>query len=452
MGESEAGGLSSPERPPDAQRRWFVLVLAVFVILALIYSAIIPLGYGPDEPRHYRFVTLMVEQHKLPRVLPEGGELGRAIAIHPPLYYSILSILYLPAQRLGGDWWAQRLLRLLSPLFGAATLALVWGACRRVFPGKPWLALLIPAVQALWPHFLLDHSVINSDNGANLAGALFVYFLVSRPGGAWPVRSALLGGLVVGIGALMKGQLLLCLPPVLVCIMAWDHGRRFALDPRFWRAVGLAALVALILAGPWYARNLVLYGQINYVARGFEGIPPGMSLLDAWSQGIVQALVSRAIVGVFHSIWVQVGWFPDSMADALYAGLGLLLVVSAVGWVRLAAKARARTLKLEPGQARRFAALFGPFVCIYPLILYVATFVHMGVYQGGRYAMFALPGFAAFLALGWRTAIPARLRLAGAILVLAFFLLLNALSMWNLVTFSNPTYAPGHDFWTPISD
>jgi hypothetical protein len=449
--ENRGDGREDGGRPTRAERRLFAGLVAVFLILAFAYSAIIPLGFGPDEPRHYCFVKLMVEQHKLSRVLPDGAELGGAIAIHPPGYYLFLSLFYVPSKWLGGAWWTQRLFRSFSPFFGVATLALVWGSCRRIFPGRPWLALSIPAVQALWPHFLLDHSVINNDNGANLMGAAVVYFLVRRPEGEWSARSAALGGLLLGVAALMKGQLLLCLPPALLAIMAWDHGEQFYANARFWRNVGLVLLLLLVLAGPWYGRNLWLYGMINYVAPGYEGLPPGMSLLDGVSSGLVQSLVWRAVVGVFHSIWVQVGWFPASMADVLYAVLGVLLAAAAIGWVRLGVGLRSGQVELVARQKRNFTAIALPFILIYLLILYVGTVVHMGVYQGGRYAMFALPGFITLLAVGWRSIAPGRLGRIGVPVVLAFFLLLNLLSMWNLVTFSNPTYAPGFDFWTPMA-
>jgi len=451
-GERRAGdGNGPPGSATGGAGRAFGAIVALFLLLAFLYSAIIPLGFGPDEPRHYLFVKLMTEQHKLSRVMPDGRELGGAIGIHPPGYYLFLSIFYFPAQWLGGVWWTQRLFRFFSPFFGVATLGLVWGACRRVFPDRPWLALFIPAVQALWPHFLLDHSVINNDNGANLMGAAVVYFLVCRPEGQWPARSALIGGLLLGLGALMKGQLLLCLPPVLLTMMAWDHGRRFFADPRFWRNVLLVVAVLVVLAAPWYGRNVVLYGQINYVAPGYEGLPPGMSLLDAWGAGLLQSLVLRTVVGIFHSIWVQVGWFPESIAEVLYTGLGMLLALAGIGWLRVAVRYRAGKLARERGAVRGFAALVLPFILIYLLIHYVAAVVHMGVYQGGRYAMFAIPGFVTLLAVGWTSAAPRRLRLIGAVAVLAFFLLLNVVSMWNLITFSNPTYAPGFDFWTPIA-
>ncbi len=449
-GDIADGHAGSPGPPSHGERRLFAAIACVFVALAVAYSLILILGFGPDEPRHFQYLPLMVEQHRLPRVLPEGGELGGAIALHPPLYYSLLVPLYVSLRETAGLWWTQRILRLVSPIFGVLVLWLVWRSARRVFPRSPYAAALVPGLMAVWPHFVMDHSVINNDNGANLAGAGLIYFLVHRPGGAWTAKSALIGGLLLGAGALMKGQLLLCLPPVLLAIMAWDHGRDFWRQPRFWRNTAIALAALAVVAGWWYARNFALYGALNYVAPGYRGLPEGVSLIDGLSVGLVQSLVAVTFMGLFHSIWVQVGWFPEAMAGPLYAALAVLLAAAFAGWVVLAARARRGERLWGARRWRDLTAMILPFILIYLLIHLVVIFVHMGPHQGGRYAMFALPGFVVFLVAGWRFIVPRRFRTLGAVAVLALFLVLNAASMFNLLTYLNPTHAAGFSFWTTM--
>ena len=432
------------------EQRGFLWVCGLFVVLSVTYSFIIRLGFGPDEPRHWLYLPLLWKQHCLPRVLPDGTELGGAIALHPPLYYLLVSPAYLLGNALGGPLLAQRMIRGMSPLFGLAMLWLAWNSFGRVFGQRRGAALCAVALLALWPHILLDHSVINNDNLANLSGAAVAWFLVSRPGGAWSRRDALIGGVLLGIGALSKGQLLLCLPPSLAIMLAWDHGRDWYRQPAFWRNLGLTALAATLVCGWWYGRNFWLYGSINYVAPGYSGIPQGMGLGQAISEGVIGHLVLRAVGGVFLSVWCQVGWFPQASANLLYALLGVVLAGAAVGWVRFGLKLRAGQAAIEPRQLRDFAALCLPFAFIYLLLLYVSTFVHMGVYQGGRYALFAVGGFVAMLVAGWRQWLPERLRLPLGVALLALFLTMNLLCMSNLANVLNPTYAPGVTLTTPI--
>ncbi|MBI2299033.1 MAG: hypothetical protein HYU66_08845, partial [Armatimonadetes bacterium] len=116
------------------------------------------------------------------------------------------SPLYLLGKLFDGPWLAQRLMRLAAPGFGLLTLAAWWGALRRLFRERTGTALFATAMIALWPHALMANSLVSNDNGANLAGAVTALFLVSRPGGPWSRRDAVLGGLILGLAALMKGR------------------------------------------------------------------------------------------------------------------------------------------------------------------------------------------------------------------------------------------------------
>jgi hypothetical protein len=428
-----------------------VATVVGFVALSLTYSAVIPLGYAPDEPRHYAYVKLLVERRLLPRTYPDGHERAGAIAVHPPLYYAALGLLYYPAKAVGGAWGAERLFRLVSTGLGVGALLCIRAIARQAFPGSSGLPLFITALTALTPHFLMDQSIINNDAAANFACPLFVLFVLARRERGWRLADAGACGLLLGLCALLKGQVLACLPPVFLLVLAWDHGRGFLWRGTFWARAGLGLGLLVALAGWWYVRNLVLYGQITYLPTNYRGLPLGVSLGDAWVQGLVPSQILRALRGLFQSVWAQVGWFPASLADGLYALLALLFALALAGWVAALWRRRMGRAVEALQQPRPLLALFLTFGVTYALVLYIAVFQHIGWYQGGRYLLVGLAGLTTFLAVGWHTAVPARYRLAGAALVLAVFLLLNAGSIWNLLTFLNPTYAPGVGFFTPIA-
>jgi len=445
--------VAAPEAGAPAarlERRGLVAILATFTALSLAYQVVIPLGYGPDEPRHYAYVKLLMERRVLPRTYPDGRERGGAIAVHPPLYYAALGGLYYPAKALGGPWAAERLFRLLSTALGLGALLCTWRIARRALPGGPGLPLLITALTAFTPHFLMDQSIINNDAAANCACPLFVGFVLARRERGWRLADAAYCGALLGLFALLKGQLLACLPPVFLAVLAWDHGRGFWRRGAFWARAGVGVGLLGLLAGWWYVRNLALYGQITYLPTNYRGIPVGMPFVDAWVEGIIPSLALRAVVGLFQSVWAQIGWFPEVTAGSLYGLLGLLWAGALVGWALLLHRRRSGHGVEALGAARELVAVFLTFAVTYAVVFYIAIFQHVGWYQGGRYLLVGLSGLTTWLAVGWRAVVPGRWRVAGSVAVLVLLLLLNAVSLWNLLTYLNPTHAPGVGFWTPI--
>ncbi len=440
---------------------------AVLVLLSLVYSYVMPLGYGPDEPRHYAFIRLLWTSGRLSRVLPDGSELGNAIAIHPPTYYLIEGLLWYPARALGhalapylkaglarrlivgaepapvpddllDEAVTYRLFRLTSPLWGLATLLLVFAALRRLMPQSPLVAVAVAWIMALWPHLLMNFATITNDCAANFAGALFVWYWACRaPQDAGDWRHAARAGAVAGLAGMMKGQLLLCLTPVTYVALAWPYGRRFWANRRFWSQATVATLLLLLIAGPWYARNFVLYGQLNYVAPGYQAIPRGMSFFDAVLAGIVGQAWAATAWGLFRSIWAQVGWFPSALAPLFYGLLGLLVLAAVVGIIIGLQRRRSASQTLPPQRARGLVALFLPYPLILLLNFYVVLYVHFGPHEGGRYHLFALPGLATALAWGWLKLPWGHWVLRAAILLLA---IINVACVYNLLAFLNPTY------------
>lgn len=440
---------------------------ALLFALAVTYSYVIPLGYGPDEPRHYAFVRLLWVEHKLCRVLPDGRELGNAIALHPPTYYLIEGVLWYPAHwlgeavkgRLGGgllralvvgaeparvpddllvEAVAYRLMRLSSAIWGAGTLALALGALRCIWPRRPRLVLGAGLVMALWPHLLMNFATITNDCGANLAGALFVWYWASRaPRGPGDLRHAAKVGALVALAGLMKVQVMAALLPVGVIGLVWGHGRRFWARPLLWRQLVTMGGVILLLAGPWYARNVWLYGRINYVPQGYSIIPPGMTVVDAVLTGLLPSAFLATVSGLFRSVWAQVGWFPEVIAPVVYALLLVASGLAAIGLALVWRRWRREGLAIEGHRGRAIVCLVGPWVAIVLLSFYAALFVHFGWHEGGRYQLFALPGLAALLVRGWLALADRDVVIAAPVALLAA---LNVVSIYNLITYLNPTY------------
>jgi hypothetical protein len=288
------------------RRSWpIVAILCAFLLLGFAYSAVNPLHEATDELRHYRFIQYLIQRDGLP-IQGEGGDLDCTTqGHHPPLFYLSAALVtgwvdtgrdvchepqtnpfwayrywevgrdnknqYLHTADEAWPWrgeaLAAHLARAINLLFGAATVWLTWATARAIWPRRPALAAGAAAFVAFNPMFLYMAGAINNDVVAAMAGAAVTYAcvrLLLDPKGLTPGWGAALGALF-GL-ALMSKFNLAAIVVAIGATMTWVAWRR-----NQWRAwlgaVALAALVSAAIAGWWFVRNQVLYGEPTGVER-----------------------------------------------------------------------------------------------------------------------------------------------------------------------------------------
>jgi hypothetical protein len=330
---------------------------------------------------------------------------------------------------------------------------------RRLFPGRPFPVTAALAVVALLPEFQLEAAIMNNDVLAILLGALFFWLLVRTWDEPPSVKTALLAGLVMAAFVNTKAQGWTLAP--LWAVALFCRWRRAGGSPGPWlRDLALAYGVLLLLGTWWYVRNYQLYGQAvmlslpnDPLAAQFQPRHPHtgevLTPIGVYTSGEVVTLGWRAVVGLFESFWSQVDWVREEYRPAVY-GLLLALVLAAVagGVLRLRDwwTERRRQPKEErtPVQASPLLIPGLGFLLTWLNTWSLATFIHLGVYQGGRYLMPAVFGAGALLGAGWERVVPRRAQLGFAAALVLLFLALNALCLVELVTVLNPRYVtPG---------
>ncbi len=302
-------------------RRGPVPLLAVFVLLAGLYSLVVPVFEGPDEIWHFAFADYLAQGRGLPRLSATQPDIWLRSAAHPPLYYLPVAALIAPLDR--SDFPAQFRFNLASPhitpgavsdrpnllvhpareafpyqqavlavhvgrLVSVALGALtVWGAWELVWrllrrhSSSRGLAVLATALAAFVPQFIYGSGVINNDALAT-AVATWTLVAVLELMNSLSRRWAVAVGLGLGISLLSKLGMVALLPlPALALAVAnaqvvrgWLGRARWLppdvpaaqLSPQSrWRATAAAGLwlygVAAVVAGWWYARNWLLYGD-----------------------------------------------------------------------------------------------------------------------------------------------------------------------------------------------
>ncbi len=341
-------------------------LLGTCALLALAYNFAIALGYAPDEPRHMNYVRLLWDEHTLPFLLPDGSEYHGAHSLHPPLYYAFLSPLFaLSRALLGENGW--HVVRLLSAALCLLSLWLLFGVART--QGNRWLALLATAQVGLLPIWGMTAGAINNDGASLLAQSALLWLLAVRFPRDRSVRSALLLGLALGLGALCKATNIVCGGVAFgLYLVLQAGGIRAALrSTQTWKRLGVATCMALLVCGAWYARSIHLYGQLTPIESGYThpalGAAPRFGVLTILMHPAFLPLLGTALWGIFYSLWAQKDWIPEILRLPIYATLALYCVAGGLGNLRRTSRFHAPDeTEHEAGDANRTPVRLAPDV------------------------------------------------------------------------------------------
>jgi 4-amino-4-deoxy-L-arabinose transferase-like glycosyltransferase len=415
------------------------LILCIYFVLGILFAVNTPAWQAPDEPAHYNYVRYLAEKGSFPvlhmgdyphayleeiksRHFPPDLSIApiRYEFHQPPLYYALAAPLYSVT---GGDPLA---LRLFSVLLGSGIVLLAYAIARRVFPTQSALPLGTAAFVAFLPQHLATVSQIGNDVLAELLFAAVLFVLVR-----WLTQSArsseneskdarhLLGsafglGLLLGLILITKTTAYVALPLTAgVLIWRWRQERA---SMRRILSEGLAvALPAALIALPWYARDVAVYGWPDFLglARHDQIVSGQLRAADFVAQQGWHAYSLRAVRDTFRSFWV--------LDTRVYFALLLLSGVALGGLI----------LRAVSGRRRQFSPAI--------ILLGISTLLTLLVYawyntqflqHQGRYLFTALIPIAIFFSLGWQGALRPR---AGRILAAALVVFGCGLAAWGVL-------------------
>ncbi len=410
----------------DAPRRALRAITILYLFIAASYATVIPLGKGPDETAHVRYIEFLAQEHRLPVFDPKHPDPNYEFH-QPPLYY----LLCLPVYTLShGGAAGQQAVRFLSLLLALPLVYLTFALGRRLAPDCDWVAVAASAVVAFLPMQLSVSTTVGNDALTEVLCGGVLLLLVSHVAASsqvgddgTPRRSVhtmVWTGILVGLAMLTKSIAVLLFPIVWLAALLAARGPN-----GYWRTmVGHAAAatgVALIVCGWWLVRNQMLYGDLlaqKAFLRAFEGLRPSpqtfMQQFHVTSVGsyIGQVLIwtMASVTGVFGPVYAnRFAFFPYYV----YLLTGVVALAAALGFARYLGRT-----KLADWQ-RQSWWLCGAFA-----LLLLASFVrfNFSFFQAqARYLFPALPAAAVAFSLGLGMLFPPRWR--DAILVLAAGLL-----------------------------
>ncbi|MCP4536015.1 MAG: DUF2142 domain-containing protein [Chloroflexi bacterium] len=437
-------------RHPLNVRVLLVIIIATYIVIAILYAALTPIWQVPDEPAHYNYIRALAENLTIPiiepgdydqsyisqltteRFPPELTIESVAYEDHqPPLYYVLATPIY----------WifdgAVLPLRLLSVLLGAGLLVVAFGTVRTVFPERPELALMAAAFIAFIPQHVAMMSGVENDALGELIAGSTLWALVVYVGGngkresPWPI------GLLLAMALLTKATVYFVVGvAALAVIVRWRQERqtfKWAIGQLAWMFVP-----TLLLSLPWFIRNGLTYGWMD---------PLGMAQHNAVVEGQMRTSEYLAFYGwpaywerawsfTFNSFWGQFGWMAVVLPTRFYQALLLLSILLAIGFLWWLFDRRRP--KLIPAQRAGLTLFLA--AALFTLLEYLGynlTFVQ----HQGRYLFPALIPIGTAVALGLGTLtglLPQRIR-SGT--MVALFAGLAALDVYCLFKFIIPFLA-----------
>ncbi len=283
-----------------------VLVLALFLVLAVLYSLVVPVGRGADEWAHYWYARFITEHGRLP-ASPAEREAAGYKSDWPPLYHLLAAGLtagvdtagppafkyraenirrqIVPAQ--GPEAilhtedelfpWRQEVLiwrlgRFLSIVFSLGTLVVTYFIGLEIFGDRmvggevnhrrraAGLALAAVAGLAFIPRFLFTGMLFSYDSLTLLLASLFLRQSIrvakgyDRRWGFW--RLGLLAGL-----ALVCKYLAALLPLEILAVILYL--RKSGQGRVAWLKLAQAGLAWLLAAGWWFGYLLLYFNEID---------------------------------------------------------------------------------------------------------------------------------------------------------------------------------------------
>ncbi len=398
-----------------------VLLFGLAFLLAALFAWRTPRWQAPDEPAHYAYVQHVAETGRPPVLLPEcyneayknelvSGNFTEEVDFsrfcyeghQPPLFYYLMAPIYLAS---GGSLLA---LRLFCALLGASVTVVAWHIVREVTQDRA-LAAATAGLVALVPQHLAMIGSLNNDALSFLLVALVVWQAVSllRASEATqslktlPWQSDLKLYVLCALALLTKTLAWVVGPLVgVVFLFRWPRDGTIKSVQR----IVLIIVVVLLFNGPWFIRNIMLYGGTDILGlEQHNAIAVGQPrTADEIIQRGVVGTISNGLASTFHSFWGQFGWMKAPLQTSEYMILALFSLLALAGCFVSFVWRQNKHLASEID--RQVLLIFGLWIAISSglLLYYNLEFVQ---YQG-RYLFPALIPIAFFFMLGLGTWVP----------------------------------------------
>ena len=455
----------SPRAGQGKLGRWlFILILAVYCLLAVAYSIGTPPWEAPDEPSHYLYAEYLAIHGSLPpEALPQQGnywEGGFVTSLYEwyqfPLYYTLvapqISLVNMfspgtvpqafppvaagfpksavnvfatpPAGSSDSPYAAPglRLARFFSIALGLGSLLVVNRVALLVSGGDRVVALTATGLMAFIPQYTFISGYVTNDNLVILmsAACLLAFLGLLRASEERILWRLALTGLLLALALYTKLSLLFVLPLGLLCLIL-----RFARhhSVRQWFLESAVLLGAALL--PLVAGVIFVPAMRDQVAYAFETLRPQSQFLSL-----------QHLAGLwrptYSSFWGRFGWMNVETPAWIAKLMNSVTLVGLTGTLILAVRGKPQS---KPPTVRQSLLLLWA-TCVFVALGFI-LFNLCARQPQGRLLFPALPALVLLVALGYRLLAGKFSPVVGASIVLLTFVA-NLVSLFGALL---PAYA-----------
>jgi hypothetical protein len=247
-------------------------------------------------------------------------------ALQPPLY----SWLMAPVVRLlASHSLAEQVMaiRWFSALVASTTIPLAFLAGRAVLGWNAGIG--VAAVIAVMPEFAIDTFRISNECISVPLYTLVIWLALRIAVSEINYKKAVMLGLALGFGLLTKAYFLTAIPPLAIIFVRSFYLERFA-RRRVAISAFICAALPMLVAGWWYARNLVTTGTLSGLS---EAVLTAHHRQAGLSHVFQIHWISAIDSIVFSHIWFG-AWSSLTVRSWIYHLFYLLICVSAAGLIR----------------------------------------------------------------------------------------------------------------------
>jgi hypothetical protein len=448
------------------------LIISYALLSRIFIAFAIPPWQGPDEPKHFEYVRLLVDKREqlwnerrlleVEDAVPQLQEriltsmarshfweyLGRSDLTplpssfsqafgasptqlnRPSAYYVMGALVLLPLPGLGLEDQL-RAVRVLSALLGALTVAVTYFTGQRIASQDAFVPVIGAAFVATLPMNVYMNGMVNNDNLLWLSGSLVVLGVTEGIKRAFSVRTwaVILGGLVLGLTS-KRGAVIL-LPGILGTVgVSWASMRDPILRRRAGALVASAVIVGVIaVVGAVY--GLWRFDRLQSAARTYLLNPQSQleGLLHVpYGSPEVGRVVGVELDALFTSFWGMFGWFTTPLSSSTYFVLFVATCVCAIGFLAWCIQLVIRDAQ-RGGRLLIVAVVYAIFIATAIVVAVAERLAYFSVNEvpQGRYLFVVLGCIALVLTLGARALLPPRFvgTLAPTVLVLGLLVALD---------------------------